>query len=239
MSSSRGPVNLVASEVEKDMGVLIDSNLNFDEHITTAIKKANGKLGMIKRAFVYLDNEMLVPLYTALVRPHLEYGNVVWSPSLQQHIKALEAVQHRATRLIPNLCDLPYEERLKKLKLPSLAYRRMRGDMVEVYKYCHSLYQVDGKPFKLMSEVNEESVTRDNGFKIYKEKSKHAVRANFFGNRVANIWNSLPTSVVQAPSLNSFKNRLDKLWEQYMYVEDIRTIPLRTNSMTLLELGDQ
>ena len=90
-----------------------------------------------------------------------------------------------------------------------------------------------------MSEVNEDSVTRDNGFKIYKEKCKHAVRANFFGNRVANIWNSLPTSVVQAPSLNSFKNRLDKLWEQYMYVEDIRTIPLRTNSMTLLELDDQ
>ena len=136
-------------------------------------------------------------------------------------------------------CDLPYEERLKKLKLPSLAYRRMRGDMVEVYKYCHSLYQVDRKPFKLMSEVNEDSVTRDNCFKIYKEKCKHAVRPNFFGNRVANIWNSLPTSVVQAPSLNSFKNRPDKLWEQYMYVEDIRTIPLRTNSMTLLELDDQ
>ena len=70
-------------------------------------------------------------------------------------------------------------------------------------------------------------------------KCKNAVRANFFGNRAANIWNSLPTSVVQAPSLNSFKNRLDKLWEQYMYVEDIRTIPVRTNSLTLIELDDQ
>ena len=156
MSSSQGPpVNLVESKVEKDLGVLIDNSLNFDERITTAIKKANSKLGMIKRAFVYLDKDMLKPLYTALIRPHLEYGNIVWAPVQQQHIKALEAVQHRATRLIPNLCDLPYEERLKELKLPSLSYRRMRGDMVEVYKYCHGLYQVDRNPFTLMSEVND------------------------------------------------------------------------------------
>ncbi len=158
---------------------------------------------------------------------------------LQQHIKALEAIQHRATRLIPKLCDLPYEERLKKLNLPSLSYRRMRGDMVEVYKYCHGLYQVDRKPFKLMSDVNEDSVTRENGFKIYKEKSNQAVRANFFGNRVANIWNSLPTVVVQAPSLNSFKNRLDKHWEPYFDVEDIRTVPHRSNSITLIDIDDQ
>ena len=122
MSSSLGPpVNLAESKVEKDLGVLIDNSLNFDEHITTAIKKANSKLGMIKRAFVYLDKDMLKPLYTALIRPHLEYGNVVWASVQQQHIKALEAVQHRATRLIPNLCDLPYEERLKELKLPTLS----------------------------------------------------------------------------------------------------------------------
>ena len=115
------------------MDVLIDSNLKLNEHITTAIKKANGKHGMLKRAFVYLDNQMLVPLHTALVCPHL-----------------------------------PYKEILKNVKLPSLAYRRIRGDMVEVNKYCHSLYQVDRKPFKLMSEVSEDSVTRENSFKIYK-----------------------------------------------------------------------
>ncbi len=239
MLSTNGPVNLAESDAEKDLGVFIDNGLTFDKHITEAIKKANNKLGMIKRSFVYLDKDMLCPLYTALVRPLLEYGNVIWSPHLQQHIKALEAVQHRATRLIPGLCDLPYEERLRKLNLPSLSYRRMRGDMVEVYKYCHGLYQVDKKPFNLMSDINEESITRDNGFKIYKEKSQTAVRTNFFGNRVANIWNSLPTAIVQAPSLNSFKSRLDKLWKPHMFTEDMRTVPHRTNSLTLLVFDDQ
>ncbi len=239
MSTSNGPVNLDESEMEKDLGVQIDNPLKFDIHITDAIKKANSKLGMIKRTFVYLDKDLLTPLYTSLVRPLLEYGNVVWSPSLQLHIKALESVQHRATRLVPGLSDLPYEERLKKLNLPSLSYRRMRGDMVEVYKYCHGLYNVDKKPFKPMSEINEESTTRDNGFKIYKDKSNTATRANFFGNRVANIWNSLPTAVVQAPSLNSFKNRLDKHWEPYMFTEDMRTVPHRTNSFTLIVFDDQ
>ncbi len=137
------------------------------------------------------------------------------------------------------MANLPYEERLKMLKLPSLSYRRMRGDLVEVYKYCHGLYDVHRKPFTLMREANEDSITRDNGFKIYKEKSNLASRGNFFGNRVANAWNSLPTNIVQAPSLNSFKNLLDKLWEPYMYTEDMRTIPLRTNSLTIIELDDQ
>ncbi len=90
-----------------------------------------------------------------------------------------------------------------------------------------------------MSDINEESITRDNGFKIYKEKSQTAVRANFFGNRVANIWNSLPTAIVQAPSLNSFKSRLDKLWKSHMFTEDMRTVPHRTNSLTLLVFDDQ
>ena len=183
---------------------------------------------------------MLTPLYTSLVRPLLEYGNIMWSPSLQHHIKSIEAVQHRATRLIPGLASLPYEE--KELQLPSLSYRRVRGDMVEVYKYCHGLYNVHQKPFILMREANEDSITRDNGFKIYKEKPKTTTRASYFGNRVANAWNSLPSNIVQAPNLNTFKNLLDKLWEPYKYTEDMRTIPLRTNSFTmftLIELGDQ
>ncbi len=142
MQTNQGQVNLVETHVEKDLGVLRDNSLSFDQHISEAIKKANIKLGMIKRTFVCLDNQMLVQLYTALVRPHLEYANAIWSPHQQQHIKAIEAVQHRATRLIPGMSNLPYEERLKRLKIPTLSFRRMRGDMIEVFKYCNGYYQV-------------------------------------------------------------------------------------------------
>ena len=224
---------------EKDLGVMIDHELKFECHISEAIKKANTKLGMIKRTFVCQDESMLSQLYIAVVRPHLEYANVTWSPNQQQHIQAIEAVQHRATRLIPGISNLPYEERLKRLKLPSLSYRRLRGDMIEVYKYCHGDYKVHEKPFKLLRDVNSATRTRDNGFKIYKDKSKSAARANFFGNRVANVWNTLPPSVVQAPNINCFKNRLDKLWEPHKYTEDLRTVPHRTNSVASLNFDDE
>ena len=111
--------------------------------------------------------------------------------------------------------------------------------MIEVFKYCQGDYQVHEKPFKFMREVNNTTVTRDNGFKIYKEKSKSIARGNFFGNRVANVWNSLPPAVVQAPNINCFKNRLDKLWEQHMYTEDMRTVPHRTNSTISLNFVDE
>ncbi len=114
----------------------------------------------------------------------------------------------------------------------------MRGDMIEVYKYCHGYYQVEENPFKLMRDVNA-STTRDNGFKIYKDKSKSASRANFFGNRVASVWNTLPSSVVQAPNINCFKNRFDKLWEPHMYTEDLRLVPHRTNSTVSLNFVDE
>ncbi len=90
-----------------------------------------------------------------------------------------------------------------------------------------------------MRDVNSTTTTRDNGFKIYKDKSMSSIRACFFGNRVANVWNTLPSSVVQAPNINCFKNRLDKLWEPHMYTEDLRTVPHRTNSTVSLNFADE
>ena len=113
---------------------------------------------MVRRTFVYLDKKMVVQLYTSLVRPILEYGNVIWSPHLQSHIKQLEKVQHRATKLLSCLADMPYEQRLEELKLPSLAYRRMRGDVIEMFKYCQGEYSVHKKPLKGLIYKNLQNV---------------------------------------------------------------------------------
>ena len=87
-----------------------------------------------------MDGQLMKQLYTALVRPHLEYGNVVWHPYLRKDVDMLEAVQHRATRMIPAFAKLSYEERLRRIDLPTLEYRRLRGDAIEAYKYLTGKY---------------------------------------------------------------------------------------------------
>ena len=120
-----------------------EGELKFSSHISHAVAKSNQLLGLIKRSFVYKDIQSVKLLYTALVRPHLEYGNAVWHPMYKKDIDLLEKVQRRATRMVPGLANFSYEERLEAMDLPSLAYRRLRGDAIEVYKYLKGIYKVD------------------------------------------------------------------------------------------------
>ena len=96
--------------------------------------KSNQILWLIKRSFVYRDTEIIKRLFTALVRPHLEYSNSVWHPRFKKDVEHLEKVQRRATKLVTSLRDMSYQKRLQTLDLPSLVYRRHRGDMIEVYE---------------------------------------------------------------------------------------------------------
>ena len=109
---------LDVTKTEKDLGVLIDDKLSFSEHICNQTKKANMIMGVIRRTFRYLDENMFTKLFKALVRPHLEYAQAVWHPSLIRDINMLESVQRRATKQIPNMTQIPYEERLKKTETP-------------------------------------------------------------------------------------------------------------------------
>ena len=111
---------------ECDLGIWFDNQLKFSTHVAHVVEKANKILGLIKRSFVYLNCENLRMLYTGIVRPHLEYGNVVWHPGYKKDVELLERVQQRATKMVPELKDLSYEERLRILDLPSLEHRRLR-----------------------------------------------------------------------------------------------------------------
>ena len=85
------------TEEEKDLGVHTDNRLKFDTHIGSKNNKANNVLGAIRRSFSFLDNTILLRLYTSLVRPHLEYANPVWNPRYKKDIRNIENVQKRAT----------------------------------------------------------------------------------------------------------------------------------------------
>ena len=110
--------------VEKDLGVFISNNMDWSYHINYLINKANKQLGRIKHAFEYIDEYIISLLYNSLIRPHLEYGAVVWSPHRQGEIDKLEKVQHRATK-ISSLVGLNQGEINIKLKSPCLEDRRI------------------------------------------------------------------------------------------------------------------
>ena len=106
---------------EKDIGVTIDDQLEFESHISEKINKANKMFGLLRRSFNYLDIKTFTCLYKTMVRTHLDYASSVWSPYKIKHIEMIENVQRRCTRKLPYLKDLSYPERPKKLNLPTLA----------------------------------------------------------------------------------------------------------------------
>ena len=130
-------------EFEKDLGVIIDGDLKFREHIISKVNIANRNVGIIFRTFTYLDKEMFLNLYKTMVRPHLEYATQIWSPLYKKDKIIIENVQRRATRLVKCISHMSYEERLRHLGLPTLEYRRARADMVQVYKIINQIDKVD------------------------------------------------------------------------------------------------
>lgn len=185
---------------------------------------------MIRRSYEFLDAVSMKSLYIALVRPHLEFSNVAWAPRLERDKNLLESVQRRATKLIPEYKDLEYEDRLRQLNLPSLRYRRARGDMIEVYKYTHGKYTVNENLLSMNT-----SVTRGHSYKLEKVRCNTSLRQNFFNCRVVDSWNRLPDSVVTAPSIASFEARLDKVWHQHKYATDLK-FPLAPQKISTFEI---
>jgi hypothetical protein len=209
---------------EKDIGVIIDSELNFDKHISEKVNKANSMFALLRRTFQFLDQSTFVPLYKTLVRTHLEFASSVWHPYKVKHLDMIENVQRRATKQIPGLKNLTYAERLKKLKLPTLSFRRIRGDMIELYKILNGKYDRQAAPFiKLWKDMSIRTGVRGNSLKLYPQRARTELRKNSFAIRVAKTWNNLPESIVTAPTVNTFKNRLDKHWrEQDLLYDDYK-----------------
>ena len=125
-----------ACDVVKDLGVQIDNQLKFHDH-TTVTKKANCLVAIIHKTstFQHFDKVTLINLYKTYVRPVIEYGNVIWGPQYILDQREVEKVQRRATKLISDLQDCTYDDRLAVLDLPSLKYRRQCGDMIMTYHH--------------------------------------------------------------------------------------------------------
>jgi hypothetical protein len=120
-----------------------------------------------------------------------------------------ERVQRRATKLVQGLDNLEYSKRLKVLGLPTLEYRRIRNDMVQVYTFMNGLDNLEGNDFlSLVTSAH----TRGHSLKLYKQSCRLVMRKNTFFPRIVNQWNDLSEEVITSESLNVFKTRLNLLW---------------------------
>ena len=211
-STEHGPVALEWSQCEKDLGVLVDSELSFNQEISTRVCKANKIVGIIRRSFLHLNEKSFKTLYKCLVQPHLEYAAAVWMPHKLHHIDEIEKVQRRASKLIPSLKHLSYSDRLKKLSMTSQRFRHLRGDMIHVFKILNSLHDIEPSQFFSQPTV---SSTRGHQKKLHKPSVKSTRKLHSFSYRTIATWNNLPDSVISAPTINAFKNRLDRHWARH------------------------
>ena len=198
--------------IEKDLGVHMTPELDWKDHINHCIKKATSCMAWITRTIITRDAEVMVNLYKALVRPHLEYCVHLWSPMPRhgnwQIIMEIEDVQRKYTRLIAGIGVLPYEERLAKLSLKketsltTLIERRARGDLIETFKIIHGYVNYGKNLFKLSRNGINLVIPPISG-------KQTPGKCDALSRRVVKYWNTLPSHVKKSKSLNCFKANLE------------------------------
>ena len=186
------------------------SKLNLNTFVlsccTLDLEHSYCQLSVLQRAAMDIADFRLI--YKVYIRPHLEFCIQAWSPHFVKDMEVLENVQRAATNLVPGLRKYSYPVRLQKIGITSLVERRVRGDMIEVYKLLTGKEQVDHKQFFTLADTPYD--LRGHEKKLAKGRSRLDSRKFFFSQRVVNEWNGLPAKVVNTESVNSFKNAYDR-----------------------------
>ena len=209
-----GGHTLEATEVERDIGVLVSSDLKPSEQCAKAASTANAVLGQISRAFHYRDRWTFVRLYKLYVRPHLEFAVAAWSPWTAADKECLERVQKRAISMVSGLGEMSYEDRLKELGLTTLETRRAEMDLVETYKIMSGISNVDPDTWfvKYSATAAGGATTRQaaDPLSIRQQPARLELRRNFFSIRVCETWNKLPSDVKKCKNVGQFKSAIRK-----------------------------
>ena len=190
-----------------DLGVIIDSKLRFTSHYSSMVAKAHQRAALILRCFKSRDPILLFKAFTTYVRPIVEYCSPVWSPVYKTDITLIESVQRRFTKKLFGLRELSYTQPLESLNADSLEKRRLKLDLITMFKIAHNIVDLNVSDFFTFDTTGR---TRGGNTKLFKPRCNVNIRAHSFACRRVNCWNSLPTSVREAINIYSFKQSLNK-----------------------------
>ena len=198
--------------LEKDLGVIISTDLKPALQCQAAAKKANSVLGRMARAISYRDKRVWLSLYKVYVRPILEYCVQAWRPWMAKDVKVLEDVQKRAIRMTSGLKGDSYEKKLKEVKMTSLEERRQRGDIIQTWKILNGKDQVQENHWFQRYTENQGPETRlsSNSVNLRHKPFRTDVRRHSYGVRVPKIWNDIPMEVRSEVKINQLKNKYDE-----------------------------
>lgn len=205
---------LITTVAQRDLGVMVDTNLKFHTHIRQVTAKAGGVASTILKSTVCRSPQFMFSTFTSDIRPILDFASPVWNTGYYGDLRLLESVQRRWTKQVQGMAHLNYAERLQRLQLHSIRGRLLRQDLIYCYKVFNGLTAV--RPEDLF--VRSPSVaTRGHKFKIFIQQFQTEARKRSFSCRIAQLWNSLPSHVVEAPSVALFKNRLQETLGNDLY----------------------
>jgi len=192
-------------EHTRDLAVEMSSDLSPATHVGDIIAKGHKRANLIHRVFFCRDVNTLLHAYLVYVRPLLEYGSIIWYPYTVKGITAIESVQRRFTKRLPDFNALCYRDRLQRLNIPSLELRRLHTDLIWCYKIVFNMVDLR---FDEFLEWSPSCGTGGHKYKLYKKSVSTHVRSEFFTEHVLNAWNGLPENRTDFSSLSHFKNSI-------------------------------
>ena len=196
----------------KDLGVVLRDDLKWSSHIQHVSGKTVGLAFSLLRSFQTPYPSFYINLFKTYVRPIIEYNSTIWNPTLISETRAIEKIQRKFTKYLCKKLNIGYSDyfnRLHILNLETLEERRIKTDLINLYKILNDLVEIDFKDlFKFSSHIRPYNF-RGHSKKLLPSKfSGTTIRHNFFLNRTIPTWNNLPEEIINTRDINDFKNKL-------------------------------
>ena len=188
---------------ERDLGVVVDSQFKFSSHSQKISANAGRALGIIRHSITSRSIHVITKLYKGLVRLCLEVGTILATPQFKKDKVVLEQIQQRVTKQIASMENKPYSEQLRELNLPSLVYRRKRGDMIQAHKLLSTNQENE------LLEIDPSHILQGHQKQIHKLHARTRARCSFFLNQIVNLWNNLKENSISAELTDVFKCCMD------------------------------